>query len=163
MSVLSGDSGSSREQTAGFVSFVRQSGLAGTAAAEAPSSGLNASAPPPARAGDGGHPPLRRERVERQTPDKTDKTGPAAGQCAVHGRFLTGRELEAGCCSWCVPDRFDWSPKDRAAIEAMNAPKVYPIFACQRPGCYERFVARSGRTLYCSDECQRQDEETNPF
>ena len=89
--------------------------------------------------------------------------GPSAAVCATHGRFLTGRELDAGCCSWCEPDRFDWSEKDRAAIEAMSAPKEFPTFTCLRPGCFKRFVAGSGRTLYCSDGCHRRDAKENPL
>ena len=89
--------------------------------------------------------------------------GPSAAVCATHGRYRTGRVLEAGSSSWCEPDRFDWSEKDRAAIEAMNAPKVFPTVECLRPGCHRRFEAVGGRTLYCSDECQQQDEMRNPF
>ena len=114
------------------------------------------------RPGDARFPTDPKHAGETRIRNATDETGVSEGQCAVHGRFLVLRELEAGCCGWCVPERFDWSEKDLEAIRAMNTPPVFPTFTCYRSGCAERFEARSGRTLYCSDACRAVDAEEHP-
>ena len=60
----------------------------------------------------------------RRDHDTTLESRPVAvsGYCPAHRRLLTSRESESGRCSWCEPDRFEWGPKDRAAIDKMNAP-----------------------------------------
>ncbi len=89
--------------------------------------------------------PKSAEAVARQLLDRKaevlailgEASAPREGFCSRHGRFLVLRELEAGCCGWCEPDRFEWSAKDRAAIAAMNAPRparaALPCQSCGDP------------------------------